>query len=516
MASEELKSATFWRLLEGRASVQSDLELHLSDREGPALADKVRQAYYWIVNNAVILPYYDIAFSEGDAPEHVFQTGDRVQLPDQASYSSPVLLPLLTFLTRRRALLVGGPGRGKTATAVLMGLIAGYSQAEMKRAVQHGHPQLTISDLLGLPLPSDIVKAQALDDIKVAWRRWLTLRVKIIDEYNRIPTKTQSALLSLMSEGYAELFGQVVETTGSAWFLTANDDAGGGTFQVIDALKDRIDITIRALPFNSRFLDRLLERVEAARDPLDLIPRDIVFSEQELDDAHRAIRAQPFEARALRLLEHFVGSLDFCLRAARDFEFKSKDALRLAGIPLSRVCNEECPLDKHRHICAQTTYGLSVRSYLTVIEMAKALAWFRGAPQVETEDLRQIIPYCLHEKLSPHVQGDFFAEPDNRVLLSDRIAWIRQMFDQSRARFDETGRGRVDPGRDLMLELEAGLEGVEAPTVRQRLRAVRALIEQHARKSELNAAVYEDVIRLKYIYMRYQNYLRWLETGHGG
>ena len=44
----------------------------------------------------------------------------------------------------------------------------------------------------------------------VRWRRWVTARVKIIDEYNRIPTETQSALLSLMAEGYAEQYEHTV------------------------------------------------------------------------------------------------------------------------------------------------------------------------------------------------------------------------------------------------------------------------------------------------------------------
>ena len=132
--------------------------------------------------------------------------------------------------------------------------------------MQHGHPQLTIADLLGTPLPADLVRAERLDDIDIAWRSWLGLRVKIVDEYNRIPTKTQSALLSLLAEGYAEQFGQTVEVGDSAWFLTANDDAGGGTFAVIEALQDRIDVTVRAQAFNpwlktaSRHRDQSLDR----------------------------------------------------------------------------------------------------------------------------------------------------------------------------------------------------------------------------------------------------------------
>ena len=140
-----------------------------------------------------------------------FTFGDqksRVTLPSDQSYSSFVLLPLLNLVLRRRCLLVGGPGRGKTASAILMGVLAGYSIKDIKRAIQHGQPQMTISDLLGNPLPSTLVGAKSMDEVHIAWRKWLGMRVKIIDEYNRIPTRTQSALLTVMGDNYAELLDQ--------------------------------------------------------------------------------------------------------------------------------------------------------------------------------------------------------------------------------------------------------------------------------------------------------------------
>ena len=169
-----------------------------------------------------------------------------------------MLLPLLTFAARKRCLFVGGPGRGKTARAILMAILAGYDLAEVRRAIQHGQPQMTIADLLGNPLPRDLVNAERPEDIRIAWRKWLSMRVKIIDEYNRIPTRTQSALLTLMADDYAEILDQIIECPESAWYLTANDDMGGGTYQVIEALRDRIDIVVKALHFNPRFLDELL------------------------------------------------------------------------------------------------------------------------------------------------------------------------------------------------------------------------------------------------------------------
>src|SRR5881227_606314 len=83
------------------------------------LDEKLRQAYFWVVNHAIISPHYDIEYNDGPCQSYAF--GDnRIRLPSGQSYSSFILLPLLNFAARRRCLLVGGPGRGKTASAILM------------------------------------------------------------------------------------------------------------------------------------------------------------------------------------------------------------------------------------------------------------------------------------------------------------------------------------------------------------------------------------------------------------
>jgi MoxR-like ATPase len=507
MPSDSLVS----RLLEGRARPGPDLKVHLSDRDGPSLHDKMRQAYWWITNNAVLCPYYDIEYGRGTSLTN--GSGDTVSLPDEMSYSSFVLVPMLTLFTCRRALLVGGPGRGKTTSAILMGLLSGMSRDEVRRSIQRGHPQLTIADLLGAPLPSDLMKAEDMSAVKIGWRKWITQRVKIIDEYNRIPTKTQSALLSLMAEGYAEMFDQYVYAGRSSWFLTANDDAGGGTFQVIEALKDRIDVVVRAVPFNSGFLEVLLRRIEADKTPEELVPGEIVFTPEELERIYAAILAVEVGAPVRERIAFFLGQLDFCRMASPQFEAKSKDTLRLAGQTVSQVCNEQCPLDKKVHLCTQTENGVSARAYQTALHFAKALAYFRGHDVVEVEDLRQIVPWVLHDKLVPNARSPFFESKASRGLLQDRVAWIRSMFDTG---MDQ--HGKHEPVRKkvraLREELDQGLQGVPAKAVQQRLGQVSRLLEELVKKHELSGPVYEDVIHLKSMYSRYQNYAHWLRTDH--
>ena len=494
------------------AAILDDEGIEVPVTNVPALREKTRQAYYWIVNNAIISPHYDIAYGTRDDLSIQFREGATLTLPGEHSFCSYVLLPLLNFIVRKRALLIGGPGKGKTATATLLGILAGYTKFELTRAIRHGQPQMTVSDLLGAPMPGDLLKAESPDEINIAWRKWIQMRVKIVDEYNRIPTRTQSALLTLMGSGYAEVFDQVLHAPPSAWFLTANDDAGGGTFQVIEALKDRIDIVVKALQFNSQFLDELLIRIERGVDPSEVVPAGIVFTPEELDALNRDVLATVIPPSVLRVIRYFMSQFDFCDLVSPIFEYKSKDTARLSGVSISEICNHECPRDKTRHICTQTQQGLSVRSFMTLLTFSKALAWFRGSNEVTLEDVRQIVPFILHEKLHPNMRSPFFQAPEARIYRMDRVGWIRNLFDMAMERFETSGRDIDDEVAAIQVAFEEGLDGLDAATTRDRMREIQRLIGKFAKRYELDAFLYESVLALKYYYMRYQSYLAWLEA----
>jgi hypothetical protein len=476
------------------------------------LDEKLRQAYFWIVNHAIISPFYDIEYHDGPPQSYVF--GDAkgtVTLPTGQSYCSFVLLPLLAFAVRAKCLLIGGPGRGKTSSAILMGVLAGYSIRDVRRAIQKGQPQMTIADLIGSPLPADLVAAKSLDQIGIGWRKWLSMRVKIIDEYNRIPTRTQSALLTLMADNYAELFDQTFECPESAWYLTANDDAGGGTYQVIEALRDRIDIVVKALHFNTRFLGELLDRVESGVKPEEVVPGQIIFGEDDWARLHRDIRAVGVPAGILRRLEFFASQFEFSDHAATQFEYKTKDTVKLAGADWTQLAAQETGKDKLKDLGAQTRNGMSVRTLMTALVFVKAMAYFRGGREVALEDVRQIIPFVLHDKLTQDADCPFFEAPDNATFRTDKVGWIRKLFDSSCAEYERLDLDRDDAVAQFSAEFDRGLDGVSERDVTARLVKIERVLSQWSKSRKFYGHMFDDVLKLKYLHQRYTNYLRWLK-----
>jgi MoxR-like ATPase len=507
------KTATAARQFDVAELYEGPIQVAATDTAALPLDEKLRQAYFWIVNNAIISPHYDIEYNNGPAPTYAVGDSKRtLTLPSAQSYSSFILLPLLTFATRRKCLFVGGPGRGKTASALLMGVLAGYPVREMRRAMQHGHPQMTIADLLGNPLPADLVAAQSMDDIRIAWRAWLSMRVKIIDEYNRIPTRTQSALLTVMGDNYAEVLNHIYECPEAAWYLTANDDRGGGTYQVIEALRDRIDVIVQALAFNPRFLDELLLRIEENISPEEMVPREIIFTQEESDRMVVEIRGVEVPAEVRRRLEFFTSQFELLETAGAQFEYLTKDTARLAGADWAQVTAADSGRDRLKDLGCQTRNGLSVRNLMTLLVFAKALAYFRGDRIVALDDLRQILPFVLNDKLQPDLDAPFFSLPENTAYRTDRLSWLRRLFDLSNADYDRLDLDRNDPVGEMSTEFDKGLEGISERDIRARLTRIERLVDERVKGRKLYGHLYDDLLKLKYLHQRYTNYLHWLRA----
>jgi MoxR-like ATPase len=478
------------RWLRGGAKMTPDGMVAIAEAN-VGLAGKMLRAYDWIASKAILTSQGDIL---SGAAKQVGRGSVRVELNDARTFSSFILLPLLNLAISRRMVFVGAPGRGKTSVATLMSLLTGRSLVDTRREIQHGHPQMTVHDLLGSPLPSNLMKADTAHEVRLEWRNWLYVRVKIIDEYNRIPTKTQSALLSLLGDGYAEMFEQTIETGNSAWYLTANDELGGGTFPVIEALKDRIDMVVRCAPFQMEHLDALVERIASNETPEARVPVDIVFTEGELECLAREIRAVEVSEALTELMGFVLGQLEFCRRASDRIDYMNKDTLHLAGRRTGHVCNEDCPLDRHSSLCAQVENGVSPRSLQALIHFAKALAYFFGRNAVEINDVRQVLPWVLFEKLRPNLQSPFFEKDEHRVHLVDRATWIQTLFDLGAQQFAAYGGIREQVNETISKALDSTLP------VAQRLATVEKRLAKLVDECELNAAVHADLMRLRRIH----------------
>jgi len=106
---------------------------------------------------------------------------------------------------------------------------------------------------------------------------------------------------------------------------------------VIEALRDRIDVVVQALAFNPRFLAELLTRIEEASAPEEVMPRQVIFAESEVDRMQEEIRAVVVPGEVLRRLEFFASQFEFCEVAADQFEYKTKDTGAPGGRRVART-----------------------------------------------------------------------------------------------------------------------------------------------------------------------------------
>jgi MoxR-like ATPase len=118
----------------------------------------------------------------------------------------------------------------------------------------------------------------------------------------------------------------------------------------------------------------------------------------------------------------------------------------------------------------------------------------------------------LWDKLVPDLEAPFFDGPGNGVLRSDKVGWLRRLFDASCAEYDRLNLDREDPVGSLAEELRRGLSGVPESDVRGRLTKIERLITDWSKGRKLYGHLYEDLLQLKYLHQRYTNYLRWLKT----
>ena len=242
------------------------------------------------------------------------------------------------------------------------------------------------------------------------------------------------------------------------------------------------------------------------------VPRDIVFTEDEGDRLVELIRVVEVPLDVRRRFEFFCSQFELMETAGAQFEYLTKDTVRLAGTDWAQATAADTGRDRIKDLGCQTRNGLSVRNLMTLLIYAKALAFFRGNPVVTLEDVRQVLPFVLNDKLHPDLDAPFFGRPENAAYRSDRLSWLRRLFDDSCAEYDRLDLDRDDPVGALSEEFARGLDGVTERETRARLGRIERVIEDRVKGRKLYGHLYDDLLKLKYLHQRYTNYLHWLQA----
>jgi len=172
---------------------------------------------------------------------------------------------------------------------------------------------------------------------------------------------------------------------------------------------------------------------------------------------------------------------------------------------------QETGKDLVKDLGSQTINGLSVRKIMTLIIYSKAMAFFRGNRQVELEDVRQILPFILHDTLVPHLESPFFDQPGNESFRVDRVVWLRKIFDLSCEEFISQNLDEADPMDVFDEHFRKGLENVTMIEVDTRLMEIEKQLLEWSQEKKLYGYRHDDILKLKYLHQRYTNYRRWLQ-----
>lgn len=276
-----------------------------------------------------------------------------------------VKLIIAALLADGHVLIEGVPGVAKTLTAKLVArsLDAGFSRIQFT-------PDLMPSDVLGTPVfnPKD-----ATFDFK---KGPVFSNIILVDEINRAPAKTQSALLEIMEERQASIDGKTYAMASPFMVLaTQNPVEQEGTYRLPEAQLDRFLFKIVVpYPTESEELSILTQFHAMGNQNVNDIVRPVLGGEQ-VNALRRQIKTLVIEDRLLQ----FIAKLIHQTR-------------------------------NHKSIYL----GASPRASLAVMNASKAIAAMQGRDFVTPEDIREVlIPVLRHRIiLAPDKEMEGVTEPD--------------------------------------------------------------------------------------------------------
>ena len=233
------------------------------------------------------------------------------------------------------------------------------------------------------------------------------------------------------------------------------------------------------------------------------MPPAIVFDADEHERLHREVLAVPIPVPVRRRLEFFAASSS-CSSAPRGSSSTRPRTPR--GSPgRTRTCSP--PRTR-----AATSAPTSARRPSTGCRCARCSRssptprpWPTSAatPRSRSTTCARSLPFVLHDKLQPDLQSPAFDDPEREALRTDRVSWIRDLFDTACRQYDAEGLDTDDPVGQILAELAAGLDGLAETEVRRRLAQIEGVLAGWEDATKLHGSLYDDALALKYAHQRY-------------
>lgn len=258
-------------------------------------------------------------------------------------------LLLAAMLCDGHVLIEGAPGLAKTLTAKLMSraMSTGFSRIQFT-------PDLMPSDVLG----SSVFNTKSGD---FEFRKGpLFSNIVLIDEINRAPAKTQSALFEVMEERQITVDGKTYKMEKPFIVIaTQNPIEHEGTYRLPEAQLDRflfkIEIDYPSVEDETQILANHYAQQDAA---LAQIQR--VISGEQISKYQEIIQKIHIEANLMKYIAQVVGST------------RSHNAIYL---------------------------GASPRASIAIMSGAKAFAAMEGRDFVTPEDIKRVAPAVLKHRI---------------------------------------------------------------------------------------------------------------------
>jgi len=261
-----------------------------------------------------------------------------------------VKLILAALLADGHVLIEGVPGVAKTLTAKLVArsVDAGFSRVQFT-------PDLMPSDVLGTPVFNP---REAVFEFK---KGPVFSNIVLVDEINRAPAKTQSALLEIMEERQASVDGKTYPMAAPFMVLaTQNPVEQEGTYRLPEAQLDRFLFKIVVpYPSETEELSILTRFHHMGNVKVNEIVKPVLNAEQ-INNLRLQIKSILIEEKLLQ----FIAKLIHQTR-------------------------------NHKSIYL----GASPRASLSIMNASKAIAAMQGRDFVTPEDIREVVVPVLRHRI---------------------------------------------------------------------------------------------------------------------